>query len=638
MGLFDKFTDSSNSRTVPKPEAPKPKDGSAGDKKQKKAKKVKPVGGTRGAAKRLPINLAVTLLVGFVYFYVKLPAINLQSEEFYFFFFILAAVYVAVSIVTSGIWKIRGEDAFLPAVKRSCKIPLALCGLFLVVILVGTLLSSVVLRARSYRDLLEVENGDFGQDVAEISFDQIPMLDKDSAERLGDRKLGELSDMVSQFEVASDYSQINYQERPVRVTPLIYGDLIKWLTNRSEGLPAYVIVDMVTQNAEVVRLEEGMKYSTAEHFSRNVYRHLRFQYPFFMFDEPTFEIDDNGDPYWICPRVVKRIGLFGGRDIQGAVLMNAVTGECEYYEEVPQWVDRVYSADLIVEQYDYYGMYCNGFLNSLFGQRGVTVTTEGYNYIAMNDDVYVYTGVTSVGTDQSNVGFLLSNQRTKETKFYPVSGATEYSAMSSAEGVVQHLNYVSTFPLLLNIKGQPTYFMALKDNAGLVKQYAMVNVAQYQIVATGASVEECEEQYLKLLRQNNIADGDSGEQTETETTGVIAEIRDAVRDGNTFYYLRLEGGDTYYAVSAADNELSVILNPGDTVRLEFAGDPGSEICAVKSLELISRAAQVQPEMTQDTTPADTENEQAQDAQSAQPQDGEETQGESTIEEQAESAS
>ena len=246
------------------------------------------------------------------------------------------------------------------------------------------------------------------------------MLDADSAQRLGSRKLGELADMVSQFEILPTYTQINYQGRPVRVTSLAYGDIIKWFTNRSEGLPAYLIIDMVTQEAEVVRLSEGMKYTTAEHFGRNLYRHLRFHFPTMMFAQPVFEIDDEGTPYWVCSRVVKTIGLFGGTDIQGAVLVNAITGESTYYayEDVPSWVDRVYASDLIMQQYDYYGLYQNGFLNSIFGQRDVTQTTEGYNYIAINDDVYMYTGVTSVTSDQSNIGFLLSNQRTKETFFY----------------------------------------------------------------------------------------------------------------------------------------------------------------------------------------------------------------------------
>lgn len=525
----------------------------------------------RGGAKKTAINMLVTAVFALAYFYLELPAINLQSIDFYFFFFLVSAVYCVSAIVTSGIWKITDAQAFFPSVKKHCRVPLIICAVFVVVMVVGSLLSSVVLRSGSYKQLLKVETGSFEEEVAEISYDHIPMLDKDSSEKLGDRKLGELADMVSQFEVSSDYTQINYLDRPVRVTPLEYGDLIKWLNNRSNGLPGYIIIDMLTQNAEVVRLEEGMKYSTCEHFGRNLYRHLRFSYPTFMFGEPVFEINDDGEPYWVCPKIVKRIGLFGGRDVEGVVLVNAVTGESEYCKEAPQWVDRVYPAELIIEQYDYYGMYSNGFLNSLFGQRGVTVTTDGYNYIAQNDDVYVYTGVTSVGGDSSNIGFLLSNQRTKETRFYETAGAAEYSAMSSAEGVVQHLGYDSTFPILLNIGGEPTYFMSLKDAAGLVKMYAMVNVRSYQLVATGSSVAECEKSYRRLIgSEEELPTGDS------VAEGVVSEIRTAVLDGNSVYYIRLEGGNVYYAAAARD---AVILNVGDSVRISFIAGEGRILTA-----------------------------------------------------------
>ncbi|MEA5050989.1 MAG: PASTA domain-containing protein [Oscillospiraceae bacterium] len=556
-------------------------------KKDGKVIDVTPKG--HGRFKKTLVNLLVTLAVGLVLFYFELPAINLQNQGFYFFFFILSGVYCAVAIVTSGIWKLKGQDDFFPSVKNHCKIPLTVCALFLLLIIFGTILSSEVLRSRAYRDLLTVEQGDFNQDVDEITFDQIPLLDRDSAEKLGDRKLGELSDMVSQFEVADDYTQINFNDRPVRVTPLVYGDLIKWINNRHNGIPAYIRIDMITQNVEVVRLAEGMKYTKDEHFGRNLYRHLRFNYPTFIFDEPTFEIDEDGNPYWVCPRVVKRIGLFGGKDIDGAVLVNAVTGECEYYKEVPQWVDRVYSAELIIQQYDYYGLYTKGFINSIFGQKNVTVTTDGYNYIALNDDVYVYTGVTSVGGDQSNVGFILSNERTKETKYYTIAGAEEYSAMSSAEGVVQQYSYVSTFPLLLNIKGEPTYFMALKDNAGLVKMYAMVNVRQYQIVATGATVQETEKNYETMLAQNNLLTQEEAGTAKTDVTGAITELRSAVVDGNSIYYVKLDSSDSYFSVSASVSEQIIIASVGDTAKISYVGDGSGAIIDAAAFEIVGFA-------------------------------------------------
>ena len=367
-----------------------------------------------------------------------IPAVNPQSGEFYSFVFMLCVIYLLCALVTSG-FQGKGKGGFAKGrvkdyfhfIKQQCLPVGILLVVMLAVVIIGEIISLPVFRAGAYRDL--VEDGEFAQDIGQISFDEIPTLDKDAANFLGDRQMGTLSDMVSQFEYADTQStQINYQGRPVRVAPIAYADLIKWFTNRGEGLPAYVLVDMVTQEAQVVRLPEGegMKYSFSEPLNRNIMRHLRFQYPTYMFSTPRFEIDENGDPWWIAPKVVKTIGLFGGTDIDGAVLCNAITGESQYYakDEVPTWVDNVYTPDLIMQQYDYHGTLINGFINSVLGQRDVTVTTQGYNYIAMNDDVYVYTGVTSANADQSNLGFLLSNQRTKETKFYDAPGATEEAA------------------------------------------------------------------------------------------------------------------------------------------------------------------------------------------------------------------
>ena len=528
-------------------------------------------------------------MAGFIYFYVELPPINLHSAAFYSFFLFLSVVYCITAVITSGIYRqAENGKTFWKLLKGSCIVPLIVIGAVFVIYVVGGLLSSVVIRSGAYAKLITVETGDFTQDIEEISFDQIPMLDRDSAEKLGDRKLGELADMVSQFEVADNYTQINYKGRPVRVTPLRYGDIFKWLNNRSAGLPAYLIIDMVTQEVDVVRLPEGMHYTTAEHFSRNLYRHLRFQYPTYIFNEPTFEIDEEGTPYWVCPRIVKRIGLFGGTDIQGAVLVNAITGESQYYTDIPTWVDGVYSAEIIMDQYDYYGTYQGGFINSLFGQKNVTVTTEGYNYIAANVDVYVYTGVTSAGSDESNIGFILTNQRTKQTTFYSIAGAEEFSAMNSAEGVVQHLNYSATFPLLLNISNQPTYFMALKDYAGLVKMYAMVNVQQYQIVATGASVEECQSNYYKLLRQNKLDTGEAPilPADEDTVTGIVTALRSAVIDGTTMYYVTLDAGNTVYCISAGEVEKVILLNVGDRITITYEPDSMRDdlICTANAFE------------------------------------------------------
>ncbi|MCI9555780.1 MAG: CvpA family protein [Lawsonibacter sp.] len=528
-----------------------------------------------GRVGRLLVSLLVTALVGFVYFYVTLPAINPQSSDFYSFLGLLCIVYSISVFLLSA----RPSDNVVRAprerlidwllfVKKSCLPVLILFSAILVVAVIGQLISLPIFRAAAYRDLLTVQVGDFSTDVAQISFNEIPTLDRDSANYLGDRQMGTLSDMVSQFEYSNDSTQINYQGRPVRVAPIAYADLIKWFTNRGEGLPAYVVVDMVTQEATVTRLSEGIKYSFSEPLNRNIMRHLRFQYPTMMFSTPEFEIDEEGHPWWIAPRVVKRIGLFGGVDIQGAVLVDAITGESQYYEEVPNWVDTLYVPELIMQQYDYHGTLVNGFINSVLGQRDVTQTTRGYNYIAMNDDVYVYTGVTSANADQSNLGFLLCNMRTKETHFYSAPGATEAAAQLSAEGVVQDLGYRATFPLLLNISGEPTYFIPLKDATNLVKSYAMVNVAQYQVVTVGPTVSQCEQEYIRQLAEKGITKTEQLPQT--EAAGKVAEIRTAVLEGNTYYFIRLEGEEVFYSISAAQNREAVTLNVGDTVTIEHA--------------------------------------------------------------------
>ena len=546
---------------------------------------------------RTLLSLAVTAAVGFGYFYVTLPALNPHAGEFYSFLGLLCAVYVVCVFLLSGaphdnVIRTPKEKLreWLKFIKSRC-LPVGLLFVAVVVIAaVGSVVSMPLLRAAAYRDLLTVQTGDFASDVAQISFNEIPTLDRTSAEFLGDRQMGTLSDMVSQFEYSGDSTQINYQGRPVRVAPIAYADLFKWLTNRSQGLPAYVVVDMVTQEATVTRLPEGMKYSFSEPLNRNIVRHLRFHYPTMMFSTPEFEIDESGHPWWIAPRVVKTIGLFGGTDIQGAVLVDAITGQCQYYKEVPTWVDTLYVPELIMQQYDYHGTLIHGFFNSLFGQRDVTITTDGYNYIAMNDDVYAYTGVTSANADQSNLGFLLCNMRTKETHFYEAPGATEAAARASAEGVVQDLGYVSTFPLLLNIAGEPTYFIPLLDNTNLVKSYAMVNVAQYQLVATGASVSACEQTYIQMLADKGVTTPE--ELPKTQASGTIAEIRSAVLSGSTYYFLRLEGETMFYALSAAQDRQAVTLNVGDRITLDHAlpGEEETDILDAYALTIDGRGS------------------------------------------------
>lgn len=530
--------------------------------------------------KKGKMKLAVVIgliVIAAAYYYAALPALNIHSTDFWMFLFVL--------IIAATLIYVRRKRLNMHELKQSKGFRVMAGVLILVaaVYLAGTLLSSPIVNAKKYQKLLTVKEGVFTQDVEELSFEQIPLLDRDSAAILGNREMGSMVNMVSQFEVDELYSQINYQNQPVRVSPLRYANLVKWLTNQKQGIPAYIRIDMATQNTELVKLEEGMKYTTSDHFNRNIYRHLRFKYPTYIFNELSFEIDDDGVPYWVCPVKKFNIGLFGGTTVGHVVLCNAVTGETIDYKigEVPSWIDRAYSADLLVELYDYYGTLKHGYFNSILGQKDCLMTTSGYNYIVKDDDVWVYTGVTSVSGDQSNVGFVLINQRTMETKFYEVEGATEESAMSSAEGQVQHLKYKATFPLLLNISGEPTYFMALKDDAGLVKKYAMVNVQKYQIVAIGDTVSACKEEYTDLMYENGIKEVEKDTREIKTMTAKITKIAQGVVEGNSHYYIMLEGSDGIFDVSVVDFIDIIKYETGQEVTIEYK--EGEKVNTVLSL-------------------------------------------------------
>lgn len=521
--------------------------------------------------------LAVIIIIG-IYYYVALPAINIHSSDTWFFIFV---ILVAAAALYAGRRRMTLSDVKENKGLRLIGTAILVLG---VIYLAGSLLSSPIINAKKYQRLMTVEEGEFTEDVEELSFDKIPLLDRDTAVILGDRKMGSMVDMVSQFEVDDIYTQINYKDNPVRVSPLRYASFIKWFTNQSEGIPAYIRINMATQTTELVKLEEGMRYTTSEYFNRNIYRHLRFAHPTYIYGGLSFEIDDNGTPYWVAPVKKYNIGLFGGETVGKVVLCNAVTGETKTYkiENAPSWIDRAYAADLLVELFDYYGTLKHGFINSVLSQKDCLETTDGYNYLALDDDVWMYTGVTSVNGDQSNVGFMLSNQRTMETKYYKVEGATEASAMSSAEGQVQNLKYVATFPLLLNISDEPTYFIALKDDAGLVKKYAMVNVQKYQIVAIGDSVSQCEENYLELLLSNGVKEAEKDTREVKTISGKITRIAQAVIDGTSHYYLMIEGSDDIFDISVVDFIDVVRYDTGQEVKIEYKEDEKAN--TVMSLE------------------------------------------------------
>lgn len=553
------------------------------------------------AALKIVLSLLCSAVFAGILFYFMLPALNFKSYDLYIYLGAIVASYVVFNALFSNVF---GKPEYVPYVKRRAIVPGIIIAVLLVAVGVGYLVSCEFFRASSYSKIISVDtDSNFSEDIEEQtadSFSEIPKLDEDTAAQLAARALGALKDIgsVSQFTIAPENSQINYQGKPYRVVPLQYADIIKWLVNTREGFPGYVMVNMADESTNFVELKDGsIRYSAYEHFNKLLKRHLRFEFPTYLFADATFEVNDDGNPFWICARLDKTIGLFGGTDVIGIVLVDAVSGECIEYsmdqlKDDPnlQWIDRVYDSDLIVQQYNYYGKYQKGFWNSLLGQKDVIKTTDGYNYIAKNDDVWMYTGVTSVTSDQSIIGFVLVNQRTKEADFYNVTGGTEYSAQQAAEGRVMDLGYTATFPLLLNIGGEPTYFLSLKDPKNqIVQQYALINVANYnnnKMGVTGTDLSKCLASYIESLKEKGITvdinpddvvtpgtnEDKTPDTSKLTASGTIADIRTAVMGGESYYYIKLDSNEAYFAIAASKDEGVVILNRGDSVTVTYSGE------------------------------------------------------------------
>ena len=517
------------------------------------------------------ISVLVTLIYTLVVYYLLFPSLNIHSWSFWIFIISIMIVFASLmSVLTLGI----ALSELFTGVKRRKKIGyykifIVIPVIVLLIIVLNFFLSPLFNAKTYYKRIIVDETGEFTTDIKEVDFNKLPLLDRDSSEKLGDRVMGQMSELVSQFDVSDQYTQINYNDEIIRVTPLEYNGAIKWLTNRGKGITGYITVNSTTGKAKLVKLKKGMKYAPSGLFNENLYRKLQFKYPTFNFGAVDFEIDNEGNPYWVAS-VIKYAGVGLRREVTGVVIFNPINGKSKYYKakDVPKWVDHVYEADLILEQVNDWGSYKNGFINSLISQKGVVKTTEGYNYLAQDDDVYLYTGITSVISDESNIGFILTNMRTKETKFYGVAGAEEFSAMESAKGQVQQMNYTSTFPLLINLNGKPTYLVSLKDNAGLVKMYGFVDVEDYQkVVVTDSSkgIVKASEAYL-----SDIGEESSG--TKLEKVVTVNNLRTANIDGNTYYYFNDNDGQKYRVSIKVDKNNLPFIKDGDVMSIKYTSE------------------------------------------------------------------
>ena len=542
------------------------------EKRKKQKKSGKSV--TTGKLGKINVIFLILLLVfeGLLYYFVT-PAINIHVKGFWTWIAVTLAalIFCTFDFRAERIFKLD-RNAKTEGFTSGTKVFAILFGVCFGVIIIGGIVSSKLVNASKYAGIIEIREGNFETDVPESeNISNIALMDTDSARIIGERAIGSLSDVVSQYQVSETYSTIDYNGVPMKVAPLEYAGFFKYMNNKDAGIPGYVLVDPVKNEANYIKLDQAMKYSPSACFGQNLQRHVQLSYPTYEFNGFYFELDNEGNPYYICPVLQANAGLFGAKDVKGIVICDPCSGDCEYMtvENVPNWVDRVYDGDLACQKYNWYGMLSGGFWNSIIGNKGCKVTTDDYGYKVMDGDVWVYTGVTSVNGDQSNIGFVLMNSRTAESKYFSIAGAEEHSAMSSAEGQVQHLGYTASFPSLINIGNVPTYIMVLKDNAGLVKMYALVNVEKYSIVATGTTQKEALTSYRKLLSENEIAvSGNENAEDVPDKRITVEKIRYITMDGETYVYITAKDRSVYKQ-NFADNENLIFIEEGDVITVHY---------------------------------------------------------------------
>ncbi|MCI9126060.1 MAG: hypothetical protein HFG28_02540 [Eubacterium sp.] len=522
----------------------------------------------RISIKKILISLVIIAGLEFAAFYAFLPSLNIHSMEFWEFQGFFAILFFALTLSMPDKEKLEFQYNIISKVMGGIIL------LAVVFVIIGSIISAKIFNAGRYSSLIDIKDTKFEETVKQTdTITDVALMDTASAKVVGQRAIGALSDVVSQYEISGDYNQIALDGAPMKVASLEYAGFFKWFNNRKNGIPGYVLVDAVDFEADYVKLDKPIKYTPSGWFNDNLQRHLRFKYPTAIFEGYYFELDEDGKPYYICPTMTAKVGLFGGFDVNGVVICDPCTGDCKRYDlnEIPRWVDRVYDGDLIERKYNWYGMLSDGFWNSIIGQKDCKKTTEDYGYKVIDNDVWIYTGVTSVIDDSSNIGFVMVNARTGEASYFNVAGAEEFSAMEAAEGQVQNLGYDAAFPSLINIDGRPTYFMVLKDKGNLVKQYALVDVKKYSIVATGTTQKDTLNTYRKLIKENGIATEIKKENLSEQYLHEIVTVKDIkyvnVEEG-TFVYITDTKGNVYKE-KFSDDETLVFIQQNDIIEIYY---------------------------------------------------------------------
>lgn len=532
-------------------------------------------------------------------FYVMLPPLNWHAPDFWKYF-IMSVGPILVILFLMSLSRKGGQSfqqfkskmtgqAFTQNTVNSKntgawdkigKVAILILAFSILFPLVSALISSKIFNAKEYSQRISVKDVKFTE-IPEVDFTKTPIIDRDSSIRLGDKVMGNMSEWVSQFNVSEEYTQISYKDSVYRATPLTYNGLIKYFKNKDNGIPAYITVDSTTGKTSLVKLKDlgldGMKYVPSAMFNDNLMRHLRFQYLTEIFEAPSFEIDEKGRPWYICTTYTYK-GVGEKKQVTGAIFLDPITGESTKYKlgDIPKWADRIFPENLIVTELDENGSLKDGFWNSQFGQNGVTVTSEGYNYLEKDGDIWLYSGITSANSDESNLGFVLVNLRTHESMKIATAGANETSAMKSAQSTVKNFGYQATFPLLTNMKGNPVYLMALKDN-GLIKMYATVSAVDYQKVATVSSDEGLDTLFKKTLNLLGTSGGSENIAADSlkEANITVKGIEKIFVEGNTIYYIQADNKQSYKISFSTkyENQL-VFLKVGDKLNIKYIDTDG----------------------------------------------------------------
>lgn len=556
------------------------------------------------------LPLILTLVLGAAEFFVALPSLNLRSREFWGFIIPLLFIFTALSLVlgtslaevTEGFRRTRETHKLHIGLPLPAKLGVAAIAAAFVLVVLGELLASPILRARSYaaqgNDL--ITHGDFAADVPTVSDGQvndIAIMNTLTAATMGARQIGSLGTLATQYELGG-FMTTTINERILKVAPLGYGDFWKWMNRRSAGIPGYVTVDPVTGASSYVELATPMHYSNTGYFMENVSRKMRFAYPTAITANLHFEIDNSGNPYWVQTVYTPKVGLFSCPVPTGIITCDAVTGECERYDmaDLPDWVSIAWPADDLMRLVDYAGWYSGGYLNSMFAKTGVYHTTDDYGFKQVGQDLNAFTGITSAAGDESNIGFILCDMHSGSIILYDVYGAEEYSAMVAAEGLVMNYGYNASFPSLINVEGSPVYIMALTDSGNLIKKYALVDLQDYTKVAVGDTVQEAWLSYVGKYEggaanlPSSVVDENGDTVFEPWTLEMLLDAAPAFAtvNGSTNAYI---SGEPIYCIPVEGNEEILFVRPGDGValRVERVNANGLYIC---SLEGVTRGEEM----------------------------------------------